>query len=89
MRFVSTIVAAFLSLAAGSHAWAQDDRGVWIANNQFYDIRGAWVHESCTHMNTLDVLQPGEFCAFWIDGAGRKYEGRCNKDIPGQTLCLP
>lgn len=40
MQFTSTIIAAALAFATGSAAWAQDQNGVWVANNTWYTIRG-------------------------------------------------
>ncbi|KAH6630785.1 hypothetical protein B0J18DRAFT_488541 [Chaetomium sp. MPI-SDFR-AT-0129] len=90
MRFTFTIVTAVLSLAACSHAWTQDpnNNGVWTANNNFYLIRGAWVHESCTYRNTETLHNDGEDCAFFIDGLGNQFRGHCSYQVPQQVLCL-
>jgi hypothetical protein len=40
MRFISIIVPAALSLAAGCHAWTQAPNGEWVADNNMYQIAG-------------------------------------------------
>ncbi|KAK8101918.1 uncharacterized protein PG998_006672 [Apiospora kogelbergensis] len=75
MQFTSTIIAAALAFATGSAAWAQDQNGVWVANNTWYTIRGAPVHEACTRMNSEDIHFEG--CAYWTDGIGSIFNGQC------------
>ena len=38
MQFTKLILAAALSLATGTHAWAKDGNGVWTANNNVWRI---------------------------------------------------
>lgn len=41
MRFSALIIPTALSFASGSYAWTQDANGVWVANNNIYNIRGS------------------------------------------------
>ncbi|KAI0178123.1 hypothetical protein BJ166DRAFT_620034 [Pestalotiopsis sp. NC0098] len=86
MRFSALIIPTALSFASGSYAWTQDANGVWVANNNIYNIRGIQVHEACTRMNTETILNSGA-CAYWTDGAGHQFHGQC-KERPGQVLCI-
>ncbi|CAH0024942.1 unnamed protein product [Clonostachys rhizophaga] len=70
MQFISIISA--LSLVASSHAWAGDDKGNWVANNNWYTWKklenggnckrkqrishSERVHEACTIRNRNDYV---------------------------------
>jgi hypothetical protein len=41
MRFSLALVATALSFSVGTHAWAKDAAGNWIANNDFLTIAGS------------------------------------------------
>ncbi|KAL8710181.1 MAG: hypothetical protein Q9220_005264 [cf. Caloplaca sp. 1 TL-2023] len=78
MHFTSLLVpaaAATLFLATGCNAWAKAANGVWVANNTYYNIRGATVHEACTTMNTNDIHAGGTKCSYWVNGAGQIFDG--------------
>ncbi|GKT84332.1 hypothetical protein Ct61P_02182 [Colletotrichum tofieldiae] len=75
MHFTSVFVPAALSLASGCHAWAQAANGVWVANNQYHNIRGSTVHEACTTMNTQNVNPGGTKCSYWTNGVGQIFDG--------------
>ncbi|KAH7065062.1 hypothetical protein B0J12DRAFT_734440 [Macrophomina phaseolina] len=80
MQFSTAIISTALLLASGCHAWTNG-----VANNRFYTIRGIYVHEACTYANTETIHYNA--CAYWIDGAGNKFNGHC-KSYPGQVLCI-
>ncbi|EXK27408.1 hypothetical protein FOMG_16214 [Fusarium oxysporum f. sp. melonis 26406] len=64
MRFIS-VAAALFALTDFSSAWTKDGNGVWTANNEHYWIRGDYVHEACTVMNTENThVGP---CAYFVD----------------------
>ncbi|KZL83403.1 hypothetical protein CI238_11660 [Colletotrichum incanum] len=74
MRFITVIVPTVLSLAASCHAWTQAADGTWIANNNYYWIRGVHAHEACTRRNTEDIIEAGP-CAYWYNSNGGIYRG--------------
>lgn len=41
MQFSATFFTAALALATGAFAWTQDENGVWVANDNWYTIRGS------------------------------------------------
>ncbi|KAM3071835.1 hypothetical protein ACMFMG_009692 [Clarireedia jacksonii] len=86
MHFSTVVVSTILAFAGSSYAWTKDANGVWVANNNYYTIRGTIVHEACTRMNTETIINRG-FCAYWTDGAGHQFKGNCN-ERPGQVLCI-
>ncbi|KAK8113325.1 hypothetical protein PG984_013851 [Apiospora sp. TS-2023a] len=63
MQFSVTIIATALALATGSAAWAQDQYGNWVANNNW----------ACTGRGTGNI-QFG-VCEYWADGIGGKFKG--------------
>ncbi|KAF6801242.1 hypothetical protein CSOJ01_11892 [Colletotrichum sojae] len=79
-------VAAVLSFAVSTYAWAQAGDGTWVANNVVYNIRGSQVHESCTRRNTNDILVAVP-CAYWIDGRGNIAHGTCTSNF-NQVACI-
>ncbi|KAF9875143.1 hypothetical protein CkaCkLH20_07409 [Colletotrichum karsti] len=87
MQFTSIIVSAALFLASGSYAWTKDANGVWTANNTYYTIRGSTVHEACTTMNTESVHTPGTSCAYWTNGIGDIFHGKCQMQ-GNSMLCI-
>ncbi|KAM0551740.1 hypothetical protein ACHAPJ_008307 [Fusarium lateritium] len=87
MKFTTVIAACTFLLASGCDAWTKDKSGRWVANNTFHTIRGSTVHESCTTMNTKDVHADGAMCAYWINGVGEKYKGKC-KRTGNSVLCI-
>ncbi|KAK6833388.1 hypothetical protein PG987_008082 [Apiospora arundinis] len=84
MQFTTTIIAAALAFATGSAAWAQDQDGNWVANDTWYSIRGAAVHEPCTYMNTENIHYGA--CAYWTNAIGRQFHGQC-QDRDGRLGC--
>ncbi|KAM3080238.1 hypothetical protein ACMFMF_003647 [Clarireedia jacksonii] len=87
MQFTSIIIPTVLLFAANCNAWSQAGNGVWVANNIYYNIRGTTVHEACTTMNTQDIHANGVGCAFWLDGAGDVFNGKCSHQ-GGSVLCI-
>ncbi|KAK7911112.1 hypothetical protein PG985_013593 [Apiospora marii] len=82
MQFSVTFFTAALALATGAFAWTQDENGVWVANDNWYTIRGTRVHEACTRMNSETVHY--EDCAYWTNGVGGQFHGHCT--LSGNTL---
>ncbi|KAF5026796.1 hypothetical protein F66182_1080 [Fusarium sp. NRRL 66182] len=74
MRFIPVFTAIF-GLSNLASAWTQDKNGVWTANNNFYWIRGDYVHEGCTVMGT-ERTHVGP-CAFFSDNVGTIFRGHC------------
>ncbi|KAF4839064.1 hypothetical protein CGCTS75_v000530 [Colletotrichum tropicale] len=87
MQFSAIILFAAALLATGTHAWTKDANGVWVANNTYYTIRGSTVHEACTTMNTESVHGNGAFCAYWTNGVGGQFKGKC-KHTGNSVLCV-
>ncbi|KAH7358741.1 hypothetical protein B0T11DRAFT_330500 [Plectosphaerella cucumerina] len=74
---LSTLAAA-LSFAVGTNAWAQAADGRWFANNYVHTFNnGLKVHEACTYMNTQSHHPSGDWCAYWVDDRGTIAEGAC------------
>ncbi|KAI8715049.1 hypothetical protein NCS52_01011700 [Fusarium sp. LHS14.1] len=74
MRFISVATALF-ALTNVSSAWTQDRNGVWTANNNWYWIRGDYVHEGCTRMNSQEThVGP---CAYFTNNHGDIFRGHC------------
>ncbi|KAF2819560.1 hypothetical protein CC86DRAFT_131299 [Ophiobolus disseminans] len=89
MRVTSIIIP--LSLAAYCSAWAQAKDGTWVANDVAHIIRGAFVHEACTRMNTNDYWKSGP-CAYWADNSNNNiFHGSCvDWRFEGRTIsCSP
>ncbi|KAJ4163048.1 hypothetical protein NW754_014471 [Fusarium falciforme] len=74
MRFISVATALF-ALTNVSSAWTQDANKVWTANNNWYWIRGDYVHEACTRMNT-EQTHVGP-CAYFTNNRGDIFRGHC------------
>ncbi|CAJ0550069.1 Ff.00g099990.m01.CDS01 [Fusarium sp. VM40] len=89
MHFTSTlsVLATALSLAVGTSAWTQSGDGTWVANNEWhYLYRTGWTaHQSCTWMNTEDPRAEGTACAYWTNGQGGTFNGRCQWQGPPQN----
>ncbi|KAK3317112.1 hypothetical protein B0T19DRAFT_446829 [Cercophora scortea] len=77
-QITTSVVSVALALSSGAAAWTKDGNGVWVANDNWYAIRGIRVHESCTHMNDGNtILRNGEFCKYWTNDAGSTAQGSC------------
>ncbi|KAK3683012.1 hypothetical protein B0T22DRAFT_298034 [Podospora appendiculata] len=86
MQLTTFIISAALALSSGAAAWTQDGNGVWVANNNWYTIRGVRVHESCTHRgDSGTILRNGEFCKWWTNGAGSTAQGSCQYNSKDNT----
>ncbi|CAH0020835.1 unnamed protein product [Clonostachys rhizophaga] len=89
MHFISIVGA--LAFATGIQGWTKDGQGNWVANNNWWVIRGTNVHESCTRMNDNTVIyRNNEACAYWTDGAGTIKRGRCKltNQNPSTASCV-
>ncbi|TEY51305.1 hypothetical protein BOTCAL_0267g00130 [Botryotinia calthae] len=88
MQFTTIIIPAVFALASNVNAWAQNGAtGVWTANNNYYNIRGSTVHEACTEMNTENIRPGGTPCAYWTNGVGGIFNGKCSYQ-GNSVLCI-
>ncbi|KAH6652361.1 hypothetical protein BKA67DRAFT_661104 [Truncatella angustata] len=82
MQFTTAFLTTALSFAASTYAWAQAGDGTWVANNNWYTLwynRGdTRVHEACTWMNTDNVHNAGDSCAYWSNSNGGIFHGKCD-----------
>ncbi|KAK4212513.1 hypothetical protein QBC37DRAFT_374921 [Rhypophila decipiens] len=88
MQLTAIIASTIIALApVGTQAWANDGRGVWVANNSWHTIRGVRVHEACTRMNDANTILRDVPCGYWLDGAGTIINGYCRLS-GGSVACI-